>query len=137
MPHAARSLTAPERTSLDEDTSTVDLVERALDGARELAAREATLAVSELEADARRVGRVALLAMVSVVLSAIGLAWAGVALAWALGAGASGLAVAACVASMLAGAIGLVAKNGMPSTLLEKSRARLEKRAARVAESMR
>lgn len=139
MASPARSVSTREVVpSLEEDeASTVALVERAIDGARELAAREASLALAELEVDGRRVGRSALLALTSVTLLAVALAWAGVALALAIGAGAAGLGVAAALALVLAGGIGLAARRGAPSTLLEKSRARLEKRAARVAESLR
>lgn len=115
----------------------MELVEQALDGARELAAREATLALSELEQDGKRLGRVAILAMAAVTLLAVTLAWGGVALVLALGGGALALGIAAAVALAIAGALGVAARQGAPSTLLEKSRARLEKRAARVAESLR
>jgi hypothetical protein len=121
----------------DEEAPIGELVERAIAGARDLATHEATLALVEVEQDAQAIRTTVLLALVGASCVAVSIAWAGVAVALAVGAGASGLAIAALVLVALGAAILVLARKHAPTTLLGKSRARLERRIARVTESLR
>ncbi len=150
MPHASRlgAMATPSSTTRppehareadddDDQTSIGELVERALAGARDLATHEASLALTELEQDVVHVRTAVIVAVVGASCISVALAWAGVALAWALSLGALGLGVGAAIVA-LAGAAALIwAARKLPPTILGKSRARLERRIARVTESLK
>ena len=137
---ATSSTTRPlerARDADDDEASIGELVERALAGARDLATHEASLALTELEHDVVHVRTAVIVAAVGASCLSIALAWAGVALAWALSLGALGLGIGAAVVA-LAGAAALIwAARNLPPTVLGKSRARLERRIARVTESLK
>lgn len=125
------------RRRADEDASVGELVERAIGGARDLATHEATLALAELEQDAREVRITIVLGLIAASCFAVCASWAGVALALALGVGALGLAIGAAILA-IGGVLTLyAARRKLPHSLLEKSRARLERRLTRVQESLR
>ena len=125
------------RRRADEDASVGELVERAIGGARDLATHEATLALAELEQDAREVRITIVLGLIAAACFAVCASWAGVALALALGVGALGLAIGAAILAV-GGVLTLyAARRKLPHSLLEKSRARLERRRTRVQESLR
>jgi hypothetical protein len=121
----------------DDEASIVELVERAIGGARDLATHEATLAMAELEHDVRRIRTMLVLALSGASCVAVSVAWGGVALALALGVGALGLGVAALVLGIGGAVALLLAREHLPPTLLGKSRARLERRIARVTETLK
>ncbi len=121
----------------EDDAPIGELVERAIGGARDLATHEAALVLVELEEDVQAIRRAAVLAIVGAACLSAAVAWAGVALALALSLGAIGLAVFALVFTTL-GAIALfLARGRLPSSILGKSRVRVERRIARVTESLR
>jgi hypothetical protein len=121
----------------DDDASIGELIERAIGGARDLATHEATLAMAELEHDVRTIRTTLVLALSGASCVAVSIAWGGVAVALALGIGALGLAVAALVLGVAGVVALLLARERVPSTLLGRSRARLERRIARVTETLK
>ena len=121
----------------DDEVPVGELVERALGGARDLAAQEAQLAMMELEAEGRAVQRALMLSIAASAALAAAVAWGGVALALALSLGAGGIAALALVAAVSGGAMLFAARRLMPRSVLGESRGRLEKRAARVSERLR
>lgn len=126
----------PATTSADDVPIGV-LVERALGGARELATHEATLVLVELERDGRALQRSLTLALVGGACVSAAIAWAGVALVMALSLGAAGLAALATVFAALGVGVLFRARGQLPPTILGESRVRLERRMARVTESLR
>jgi hypothetical protein len=125
------------RRRADEDASVGELVERAIGGARDLATHEAALALAELEQDAREIRLTIVLGLMGGSCFAVCASWAGVALALALGVGALGLAIGAAILAIGGGLALYGARRSALRTILEKSRARLERRLTRVSESLR
>ena len=121
----------------DDEASISELTLRALGGARDLATHEATLALVELEHDMLVIRTALGLAALGAMCVSVSVGWAGVALALALSPGPLALAIAAGITIAIGAVLLWMARRHLPSAVLGKTRARLERRVVRVAESLR
>ena len=133
-PHAPLVIASPD---LDDESPIGEVIERALGSAGDLAAEEGSLFLVEVDENARAIrGAVAFVLFAGVWLSAA-LAWAGVALALALPVGAAGLVALSLVGAVAGVGALAAARRRLPPSILGRSRLRVERRIARVRETLR